>query len=224
MPEIVTQELAAEASGFLTAARGFKITSAEQYELAGARLKGIKALREKIATTFDPHIKRAHEAHKALIREKQDAEAPLVQAEATYKGALIAYQDELNRKAREEQARLEEQARKERERLEARAAKAEEKGKEEKAEALRMQAATVATPVVSIAPPKVSGISTRESWKARVTDKMALVKAVAEGKVPLTALDVNATFLANQARALKTELNYPGVEVYKDTVLASRSA
>jgi hypothetical protein len=32
---------------------------------------------------------------------------------------------------------------------------------------------------------------------------MALVKAVAEGRIPIMAVDVNMTFLNNQARMLK---------------------
>ena len=218
-----SRELAAEASGFLNASQTFKIATTEQYELAGDRLRGIKALRQKIAETFDQHIKRAHEAHKALVKEKSDAEAPLTAAEGIYKRAMLTFQQDQERRRQEEQARAEEAARKEREKLEAQAAKAEERGKVEKAETLRAVATTIATPVIASTTPKVSGISTRSTWRAEVTSKPDLIKAVAAGTVPMAALDPNDTFLNQQARSLKNELNYPGVKAVEEKSLASRA-
>lgn len=241
-PIPASQELAAEASGFLAGVQSFKVSTPAQYEDAGAKLKAIKALRQKIADTFDSHIKRAHEAHKALVKEKSDAEQPLSAAEMLIKRALLAYQQEEEKKRREEQARLEEAARKEREKLEKQAAKAEEKGKTERAAELQAQAATVAAPVVAVVTPKVAGISTRSTWRAEVSDKTRLIEAAAGGRrvignpdykgaerrthnrVPQAALEPDTTFLNQQARSLKNELTYPGVRVVEDKGIASRSA
>lgn len=55
------------------------------------------------------------------------------------------------------------------------------------------------------------GTAIRKTWSAEVVDLMALVKAVASGKVPLTAIEANMTFLNGQARALKNLLAYDGV-------------
>lgn len=216
--------LIAKVSVPLSEARSFKIANNQQYAEAGERLKGIKALLKEVGDSFDPIIKKAHDAHKEAVGKKKEHEQPLLEAERIYKTGMLGYQQEQERIRREEQARLEEAARKERERLETRAAKAEEKGKDEKAAELRAQAATVPAPVVSIETPKVSGISTRESWRAVVFDKTALIKAVAEGKVPDTIILYDQAALNQLARSLKSGLNYPGVRAEPFQSIGSKAS
>ena len=69
---------------------------------------------------------------------------------------------------------------------------------------------------------KADNLSTRKTYKANIIDKMALVKAVAEGRIPIMAVDVNMTFLNNQARMLKHELKYDGVEVVEESGITYR--
>lgn len=221
---LATRELAAESSATLAAAQTFKITTAPQYLEATEKLKGIMALKKRIADIFDPHIKRAHEAHKSLVAEKKEHETPILTAEALYKRAITVYQISEETKRRELEAKAQEEARRDRERLEARAAKAEASGKTEKAAALQVAAASVITPMIAPTTPKVSGISMRTTYRAEVVDLMQLVKAVAAGTVPLNAIEANSAFLNNQARAMKETLAYPGVKVVQETGIASRSA
>lgn len=220
---IETTEIAKESSATLIAAQNFKIATAPQFVEAGERLKAIMALKKKIAETFDPHIKRAFEAHRSLVAEKKFHETPLQTAEAFIKRGILGYQQAEETKRRELEAKAQEEARKEREKLEARAAKAEAAGKTEKAEALQVAAASVITPIVAPTTPKVAGISMRTTFRAEVVDKMELVKAVAAGTIPLNALDANMPFLNNQARAMKETLAYPGVKVVQETGIASRA-
>ena len=224
MSTIDTTEIQHSATTTLTEAKAFRIATAPQFEEAGAKLMGIKTLLKKIADTFDPHIKRAHDAHKSLVAEKKQHEAPLMEAEGHVKRAMLGFQQEQERIRLAAEAKAQEAARKEREKLVAQAAKAAEKGKTEKAEALQMQAAAVVTPILAPTTPKLAGISTRITYKATVVDKLALIVAVAEGKVPLNAVDVNMPFLNNQARAMRETLAYPGVKVETETGIASRSA
>ena len=79
-------------------------------------------------------------------------------------------------------------------------------------------------PIIAPTTPKIAGLSTRITYRAELTDKLALVKAVVAGLVPLNAVDPNMTFLNNQARVLKEDLIYPGVRVVQETGIASRSA
>ena len=216
--------LVKEGGDMLNEARQFRVSSVATYEEVGTKLQLIKGLGKRIAETFDPHIKRAFDAHRALVAEKSRAMEPLNAAEATFKTAMLTFQQQQEKERREQQAKLEEEARKEREKLEARAAKAAEKGKEEKAAELMAQAATVATPVLETRVPTVTGISTRSTWKAEVVSKPELIAAVAAGKVPHAALIADTTFLNQQARSLKSELNYPGVKVVEVLGIASRSA
>lgn len=224
MSAIETVELQQASSTTLTEAKAFKIAAAPQYQEAGERLKAIMALKKKIADTFDPHIERAHKAHKELVAEKKSHETPLLEAEGHIKRAMLGYQQDQERIRREAEAKVQEEARKEREKLEARAAAAAAKGKTEKAEALQVAAASVVTPIIAPTTPKVAGISTRTTYKATVVDKLALIQAIAAGNVPLNAVDVNMPFLHSQARAWKETLSYPGVKVEQETGLASRSA
>ena len=216
--------LQVEVSQPLAEARQFRVSTTEQYTAAGERLKGIMALKKRVNETFDPIIKKAHEAHREAVAQKRNHETPLIEAENLYKQSMVTFQREQERQAREQQAKLDEAARKEREKLEAQAAKAEAKGKTERAEELRTRAETVPAPVVQIETPKVAGISTRETWKATVTDFRALLVGVIEGKVPEGAVMANDSFLNAQARLQKSALKYPGVSVEAVQTMSSRSA
>ena len=56
----------ADALAWPERAAALKVVDTESYTGASEMLKGIKALRNKIAEVFDKHIKAAHEAHKGL--------------------------------------------------------------------------------------------------------------------------------------------------------------
>ena len=223
MTDLATPELVQETSNALAVAKDFKVTSQDHYIASADRLKAIKALSKKLDDTFDPHIKRAFDNHRALVAEKKQHQQPLLDAEGYVKRAVLGYQQEQERIRREAEAKAQEEARKERERLEAQAAKAAEKGKVEKSEALQAQAAAVVAPILAPTLPKIAGLSTRITYRAEVVGKLELVKAVVAGLVPLNALDPNMTFLNQQARAMREDLTYPGVRVVTDTGLASRS-
>jgi hypothetical protein len=194
-------------------ARALAITDTVSYAQACEFLKGIKALRTEIAETFEPHIKRAHEAHKALLKEKADAEAPLADAERITKAALVVYDQTQERMRREEQQRLQaELHRQEEERRLQEAIALEAAG--ETAEAVAVLDEPIAAPVVAVAPmtPKVSGISYRETWSAEVTDLSALVAYVATRPEFAGLLTPNMPALNAQARSLKGQLRMPGVK------------
>lgn len=226
MTELVaeTKAIAADAQTTLATAQAFKITSPQSYLEAGEMLKAIKALSRKIDETFDPHIKRAFEAHRALVADKKVHQTPLQTAEALLKRGLLAYDQEEERRRRELEAKAQEEARKEQERLAKKAATLEARGKVEQAAAVAAAAASVVAPIIPPSTPKIAGLSTRTTFRAEVVDKMELIKAVAAGAVPPNALEVNQPFLNNQARAMKETLAYPGVKVVPETGLASRSA
>jgi hypothetical protein len=65
--------------------------------------------------------------------------------------------------------------------------------------------------VVESAIPAGFGAATRRTWGAEVYDKLALVKAVAEGKAPLEAVEAAMPVLNGLARSLKGALSVPGV-------------
>ena len=229
MPNIVEYEapdqtaMMVTADGFLQRVEQFPIEDDEQYAGAGTLLKSIKtsgaALDTKRKSITGP-LDRVKKDIMDLFRPVVDAHA---QAEKLLKNKMLGYQEEVERKQREEQAAANERARKEREKLEARADKHEQAGREEKAAALREEADLNSAPPVptAIATPRAAGVSTRGVWKAELLDKMDLVKAVAEGRVPLKALDVNMTFLNQQAKSLHDEFNIPGARAYEEKSIAA---
>jgi hypothetical protein len=194
-------------------ARAIAIVDAPSYERACEFLKAIKAFRQEIADTFDPHIKRAFDAHRALCAEKRDAEAPLADAERIVKNGLVAW-DRVQAQQRDaERRRLEEQARRaEEDRRLAEAAALAAAGATEMADALLEE--PIEVPAVAVAPttPKVNGIAYRETWSAKVTDLHALVKFVAANPSHLGLLQANMPALNAQARSLKGQLRIPGVK------------
>lgn len=203
-------------------ARQLPVTTDEHYQLAGAKLLDIKALRKEIADTFDPIISKAHAAHKAACDEKRRHDAPLSDAESILKQGMLGYQQAQQRKAAEERARREaEQRRAEEELRLAEATALEEAGEPEQAAAV-LVAPSIAPPVVVAPPvPQVKGISTKTTFKGILENKAALVKAIAAGTVPLAAVDVNNAVLQGQARMLGTELAWPGVRVVAEQSLAA---
>ena len=207
----------------LETARSYKITTADAALAAGEDLKAIKTLAKQVEdkrTAITGPINDALREVNALFKPAKDW---LAQAEKLLKGKLLDYQSEQTRIAREAQAKADEEARKQREKLEQQAAKAEAKGKAEKAEELREQAELREAPVVSSAAPKIEGVSTREIWKAEVTDKLAFLKHVVEKRPDLVALvQLDQGGLNAQARSLKDALDLPGVKAVKESIIAAR--
>lgn len=257
LPEAAT--IAQETKAF-TIAKTFKITTPEQYNGAGNSLTGIKGLMKKIQDTFDPHIKRAFDAHRALVAERKAHEAPLIEAESILKRAMVEYNNEQERIRQEQERKAREQAEKEQAKLREQAAAAEAKARAEaeelrkkaeeaaaagraeeaaklaakaqttedkgaaKAETLQDRASLVATPVIASSTPKVAGITMRKTYSARVTDKSALIKAVAAGTAPDNVIEPNMTVLNALARSLKEGFSYPGVELVTETGIASKAS
>lgn len=223
-PEIPdeAQALILEATKTVEVAKSLTINNNEEYETAASQLSAIKKKANELDTKRKSMTKPLDEAKKKIMDLFRDPIQKLNDAEGFIKRGIASYQHKLEMARREEQRKADEAARKERERLERHAAKAAEKGRDEKAQEFEERASMVQAPVVAYEAPKVSGVSTRENWKAEVTDLPALVKAVAEGKAPASFLTANMTEINRVAKALRKDADYPGVRVYSETVVASR--
>ncbi|OGS35277.1 MAG: hypothetical protein A2293_08020 [Elusimicrobia bacterium RIFOXYB2_FULL_49_7] len=210
-------------------ANAIVVVDTETRLAAAEFLKVIKGMQKQVSDTFDPIVAKANAAWKEACNQRSKYLDPLKTAETALKNKAIAYDTEIERKAREEQARLEAKARTEEERkrkeLEERARKAEAAGKAAKAEELRQKAEEVhvEAPTVQAPSVNVAGQSTREDWYAEVTDMMALVKAIADGKAPLTFIAPDMTVLNKQAKSMKNTWSYPGVAFKSRKVLSARA-
>lgn len=182
--------------------------------------------------TAEGQIKRAMIAYTdEQERIRQEEQRRLDEAARKERERLAALAREAEAKARAEEERLRKEAADaaaagraaEAAKLAARADTAADKGAS-KAQELQQRAASVVAPVVSREPPKVAGISGRENWYAECTDLMALVKAVAEGRAPISFVVANDKLLGQQARSLKKQFVCDGVRVWSDKNLAAGAA
>lgn len=222
--QIVNQDaLRREATTILDHARSLVVDSESAAKEAAGVLSAIKAMRKKVAEIFDPVIERAHQAHKSAIAARRSVDDPLVECEMAIKSKLAQWQAENERRRREEEERLAAEIKKqEEERRLAAALQAEEFGDVEMAEAIIEE--PIVTPAVSIARPKIAGVSFREEWSAEVTNLFALVRHVAAHPELINMLAPNQTALNAMARAQKAAMSLPGVKAVCRQVVSGRTA
>ncbi len=157
----------------------------------------------------------------AAARAKREKEEAAARAKREQEEAAARALEEQGRAAEAERRRL---AAAEAEAARLAAAEEAERQRLAAAEAQRLAAETMPTaPVVHMESARVEGTSTREVWSAEVTDKMALIRAVASGQAPAELIDVNTKTLNQMARALKAGLNYPGVRAVCEKQMAVRA-
>jgi chromosome segregation ATPase len=196
-------------------------------EAAEAKRKADEKAAAERKAADDKRRAEEEERRKAAQAEADRKKAEREAAEAKARGDREAAEkaEREAREARERQAaadRAASAAAASATKLETRAEQTEQRGAE-RAELLHQQAASVVAPTVQVDVPKVKGLNARQEWKHRGVDLMALVKAVYEGRQPLAYLDFNHPTLAGMAKALKKQMNVPGVEVYPETVTASKA-
>jgi colicin import membrane protein len=172
----------------LATAKAYVIDSPEMYQLAADELQQIKALQknvEKQRTDITGPMNQALKAVNALFKAPSDW---LDQAEQVLKRAMLTYQQEEERKRREEQQRLEREAAAERARVEAEAA-VESARAEKEAESLRLQAQQAQqSGDVETAARLASQAESREEQGAVVAQELAQTKDLISAPVAAKAV------------------------------------
>lgn len=190
------------------------VSDAESFEMAAQFRRALKGYLRRVADLTKPVIEQAQKSLDAAREQRRILEGPALAAEAVLNRKLVAYEQDQRRIAAEAQRQADEDRRRQQEEADLREAlEADANG----------QAPPAPTPVfVPPAPvpevPKVSGLSFRSVWKARVTKLETLVRAVADGKVPLNHLEPSMTVLNARARAEKSTLAIPGVEAVEERI------
>ena len=136
------EKLKKDALGFPDKAKQIIVYNGVTLSKANEFLQSIKLLMKEIGETFNPIIKKAHEAHKEAVTKKKEHEAPLIEAEKTIKlhiGAYLEGQAKIRREAEEKARREEEDRQKEEDRILAEAKILEDSGKEEEARSLEAE-------------------------------------------------------------------------------------
>jgi len=202
------------------------IVTAEHYEAAVNIGKALREMKKGIEAFFSPLKSKAYASWKEICGTENKILDPLKTAQGALDRKIGAYlqAQEQERLKREQEAR-EAALKAEQDRLLAEASHLSETGQQEQAEQVLEQAVKVEAPPVVLpsSVPKITGTSSRTNWKFQVTDLMALVKAVADGKVPIGAIKADDVFLGQMARAMKQNMKWPGVKVYAETGVSMRS-
>jgi uncharacterized membrane protein YqiK len=243
--------LVKQAEQFNAQAKRYVITSENLYKAAADDLANVKAFAKTVDEQRKAITQPLDVAKKSVMALYNPAVDFLEDAEIILKAAMVKYVNEQERIAAESRRVAEVAAAAERAELVKQAAEAlaqalaaeqavkaaAETGNTEAAavaqqkleeataqtNAVAMQAQLViAAPVATMA--KIAGTSTQVRWNATVRDFKTLVDAVAKGSVPIEALLPNETFLNNQAKALKDNLQYPGVCAVPTTIISQRAA
>jgi hypothetical protein len=214
----------------------FETITLENHDRATATLKNLRVTRKKVETFHEAQKGPINEVRgRALDLEKSDVNA-IKSLETTLGARLLAFDQEVEKKRKDEEERLNREAlAKAQAEADARAkalrdaAKAEDDLKVKRQ--LNSQARALKDAPVFVAPVKVSStistVSTVERWSAEILDVMSLVRAVAEGRVPLAALEPeqligNHPWLNSQAVQGREEFTLPGVVAVKKTSLSGR--
>lgn len=230
--------LQAEASSWAARAASLRIVDAASCVDASHFLRSIKGLRGDIQRWFEPHVEAAMEtkraaetARKALTDERDRMEAPLVTAETQVKRALLAWEDEQERRREAEQRELQAEAQRRAEAatlavaadLEQQANASGDAEMLQEAHDILEQPIVAPTVVVKSAMPKVQGVTYRDNWKvADVVNVKLLAGAVAAGTASPNLLTPNMTALNQIARATQGAQSVPGVTFYNDRQIAAR--
>jgi len=184
----------------VSAARGdFEIQTEEQFLEVGnalreiqGRIKNVETRRKEWVDPLNKTVRSINGFFKPVVAEWETVVA-------CFKRALTAYQrkkEEESRKALEEAAKI--------------AADGNATGMTQDAQQYQALVAQG-----SALPPKAQGISTRESWKFRVTDASA---------VPREYLCVDEKKIAAVVKLSKGDTQIPGIEVYREDTVVVRSA
>lgn len=207
----------------------------------GQRSQAIGEIKdEKVFLAVGEDMKRIKAQMGSLVEEKDRASRPYTEelarisggfqpplailetALSRCKGLMEQYKTKLANRNRQEEAKAAEAARLEAEELREQADLAESEGSTEMAQELREQADMMIAPPIADEPPKISGLSERETWHADVHDIKLLCGAVAIGSIPTHTVEPNMKFFNSQAKALKSEMDklYPGVRAVSSISIA----
>lgn len=240
-------KLDSQITAFVSPLMDLKVSDAPSYQTAARWLVEVKNHEKAIKDFFDPHVKRANEAHKALTQDRKRELDKLAPAEAHLKGQISAYlteqarlqkieQDRLDAIQKAEQKKLDDARKAEQDRLDAEAAavrKAEEdrraaaaaeaKRKGDEAEAARLAALppVEVKPAVIAAPAPVLQRVIAQSAAPKVTGVAPVLVWLFEVTdalaVPREFLMVDESKIRQRVQALKGAAQIPGVRVYSET-------
>jgi hypothetical protein len=220
-----TAEAEQEQQVIITDAQALVVSSPASHEIALGMLKAIAGAEKKVKDLFAEPKRAAHAAHKAITQAEAKLLDPLGKARQIVTGKAVTFEADQRRKAEEEARRLAAEA-KQREEEAALADAIDAEASGDTAAAEQIMETPIEAPVVTVAPQvaQVSGVSSRETWSAEVTDLAALVAYVASRPEWINLLLPNEQALNSLARAQRAALKIPGVRAVAKRGLSVRAS
>lgn len=177
----------------------------------------------------------AHRLHKSLSTQVNEAKKPFEDARELLEGKIVPYRLTQKAELAAQEQELSEEAERVRKDLLSKATKLRKQGRIADAQRLEEQAEHLMSPILADAAPEIEGVSERTPWKAEIIDPMALIIAIAEGRVPLVHQIIvagetreeplvyfNHKVLDYLARTRMKDFDVPGAKAYTDLQLAVR--
>ncbi len=215
------QALREEGNGVIAKAEALVVSNDNQYLTAGESLKQIKGTAKKVLDYWAPIKKSAHEVWKGICEKEKSMTDPLTKAEGIVKQKMLTYQRKVEAEKRAAEEELKRKLAEEQEKALAEAIKADEEGDAIGSVMAMAQAEALETirPTVHMEAPKVVGMSTRKTWKARIIN---------EDKVPtkvngMLVRPVDMSALNRLALMSKGTMKIDGVEFYQEESLGMRA-
>jgi hypothetical protein len=185
-------------------------------------VRHVKLKRLKIEKELGPAVSHAHQAHKNLVALRRRYDDVLAGAEREIKASACAWVDAEKHRVELEATRQEVSA--EATATAIRQAQADElrsNGSAKEADALLGEPLGPLPPVVRRQTvPVLDGVSFPSKWAAVVTDLPALIAYCAANPQWAKVLQPNQKELGKLVRALRGNMEFPGVEVTEDTTMS----
>jgi len=213
------REIESQALVMSEQARLISVTDKMSMEIADNTVDEIGKAITRINNHYKPLADAAFKSHRLITTQWNKMKQPLEDVKTHLVNQVKAYQRKVREEAEAEQRRLAEIARKqEEERRLAEAIEAEKEGNVEEAQAIIEEEMFVPTPIVRPDVPKVDGRIYATKPKARVINKMDVIKVVASNPTLIDLLDINVTVANQKAKAFGTNLGkiIKGLEYYED--------
>jgi hypothetical protein len=214
-----TVEVEAKALALPEKARLIVVDSVEKRTVADNTVKDLDAMIKEVRGVFDPLADKANAAHKAITSKRGEILKPLEDAKTYLTSQVRGYDRKVKEAAEAEELRLNEIARQqEEERRIAEAEQAEKEGCFEEAQEIIEAPIYVAPVKVMVDLPKLDNRKYAVRPKARIVNKLDVIKSVANNPALLDLVDINISVANAKARALGKELGkvIRGLEYFEE--------
>ena len=212
-----------QSNGITDVAKAYVIDSQDMLDMATAELKNIKEFAKRLEAEQKDLTKPLNDLKQKWINYFKPALNSLEEARKILERSIADYTSKQAVLHQIEHAKLTAKIEEEKAAIEQRAAQAQADGKAEEAAILTETAQLIVAPPVAQGA-SLNGLSTRTTWGAEVVDKMALIKAVADGVIPDVYLLVDESALNKLAVTLKDKLAIPGARPIKKTSFVNKKS